>query len=116
MSKFEVSTSEYRTLRITAAADIAKGDILTQGQYIGFAFADIVDGALGELVWECALCTTTVKKAAEEWTAGIPLYYDAGAEEITLDDNSGANAQVANAFNDVAADVTEAIIIYHGKQ
>ena len=75
-----INLRENFRIQFTPAADVAAGDIVTDGSLSGYATEDIASGELGSLVVigqaECLIAAVTVVR-------GTKAYWDASAELVT---------------------------------
>lgn len=111
-----VADATYQNLKWTTPADIEKGEVVTIGSFITFAFAKANADESVTMVTKSPHVTTYVKRTPEIWTPGIYIYYDVAAVEVTIDDESGANLKIGTTVDDVAADETKATFNFNGEQ
>jgi predicted RecA/RadA family phage recombinase len=71
-----------KTKTFTAAADYSSGDVVVIGDLVGIVAADVVTGARGEASVEGVF--EVPKKAADDLTDGLKVYWDATNSEATL--------------------------------
>jgi Uncharacterized conserved protein len=87
--------SSGEVLTIPAPATVASGDVVIAGGLVGIAAHDAASGDAVTIklggVYELP------KVAAEAWTLGAAIYWDAGDKVCTTDDDSGSNAQIGHA-------------------
>jgi predicted RecA/RadA family phage recombinase len=98
--------SSGKSIEITATAAIASSSPVLVGSIVGVAANNynIGDNAV---IWLCGRFTVP-KNAAEVWTLGAPLYWNAAANNftITATGNTAAGfAGTAQANGDVAGDI-----------
>ena len=65
----------------TPGAAVDAGDVVLQGEVIGYALKDIAASAKGALAVSNAVMKVT--KATGAWTAGQKIYYDESEENFT---------------------------------
>ncbi len=65
----------------TPNADIAAGDVVDLGDFVGIAVTAIASGTLGALQVEGVYYAP--KKTGETWTLGQPLFWDVGTTSFT---------------------------------
>lgn len=89
-----------KNLTVPAPADVTSGQVVFVGTIFGIAS---IDAALGTpLVMHTGGVFDLPKIAAEAIGVGDPVYYDASAELVTGDDDTGNNSQIGVAV-EVAA-------------
>lgn len=83
-------------LTMTAAGDVASGDVVIAGALAGVALGA---AATGEKLDVALSGVFRVGKVATDALAvGAAVYWDAGSSLATSDDDSGANALLGHAF------------------
>ena len=84
----------------TAGADVASGELVIQGSFVGVAIKDIATGETGAIkrtgVW------SLVKAATVVFAQGDPAYYNATTKEIT--DVTSGNTLVGTVAYPAVAD------------
>lgn len=84
---------EGKTIDYTPNADIAAGDVVVQGDWVGIALVAIPANTLGALavegVWEVPKANST--DAGYELSYGDSVFWDAADEEAKADSENGAN-------------------------
>lgn len=87
-------------LTLPAPATVKAGDVVVVGEFIGFAATDAALGAEVEVelkgVWSVA------KKTGETATAGMPVWWDAGANRATI--TEATNRRLGTATRAATAD------------
>lgn len=83
-----------------AAAIITSGEVIVMGSLLGVSSGKAAIGEEVEVALEGVF--KLGKTAAEIYTQGQPLYYNAGTKLVTDDDNAGANKLVGHAFKAAA--------------
>ena len=77
------------TLTLPAPADVESGDVAIVGSFIGIASGDAASGDDMDLALVGVF--TVPKVATDAFTVGAKVYWDAGAELATTDDDTGGN-------------------------
>lgn len=77
-------------LTLTAPDDLTSGQLCQIGSLIVVATADVANGDPFEALVGPAVVTAP-KPNDEAWTEGEKLYWDDGAGQVTIDDNTAAN-------------------------
>ncbi len=91
-----------KVLDYVAGANIASGDGLVIGAWVGVALADIANGAVGPVQIEGVF--TLKKKSTDTFAAGAIAYWDATNKEITS--TSSGNTAAGHAFNAAGSGAT----------
>jgi predicted RecA/RadA family phage recombinase len=83
-----------------SGADVAAGDVVVLGEIVAIATQPIADGELGALAVEGIFDIPKVSGSSTAIAAGETVYWDAGNDEGTSDDDSGANKKAGFAVAD----------------
>lgn len=79
-------------LTIPAPAAVLSGKPVFAGEILGIALGDAASGASVDVATSGVFKLSKV--AVDVVTLGAPIYWDAGAELATINDNTGANAKL----------------------
>jgi len=94
-------------INYAAAAAVAAGDVIVQGDLVAVAKEPIAAGALGALAVSGVFDVAKAAGAGTAITAGSKVYWDAANKVATADDDGGANAYLGKVTRDAAdADTT----------
>lgn len=100
------------TLTLPAPAAIASGEATLIGAIFGVASNDAASGV--PVAFATRGVFTLPKVAVDNVTLGAPLYWDATAKKVTIDDNTGANPKVGVAVAAAAASTTSVAVRLNG--
>ena len=89
------------SVEVTFAVAVVSGEGRLVGSLFGVADHDVDAGAKGTLVTKGVFEFT--RDAADIFTQGLLVYWNAGAKEITIDPNAGANKLVGVSMEALAA-------------
>jgi len=94
-------------LSYTAGSDLSASAVVVIGDMIGILVADIASGASGavEVTGDHVLAAT----AADSWSQGVQLYWNATTEKLT--DTASGNEKAGRAAADKAALATTARVL-----
>ena len=92
-----------KTVTIPAPATVASGEVVIAGSLVGIAAGDAASGALVDVSLEGVF--SLPKVSADVVTVGLPLYYDAGTDLVTIDDDEGGNPRLGTAVAAAGAGV-----------
>ncbi|TVQ64479.1 MAG: DUF2190 family protein [Phycisphaerales bacterium] len=78
----------------TPGAAVSAGDVIVQGDLVGVARLDIPANQLGALAVSGVFEFPKATGGSEALAAGTTVYWDAGDDVVTDDDDTGSNALV----------------------
>jgi predicted RecA/RadA family phage recombinase len=85
-----------KVLTVTAAADVASGDVAIVGGLAGIALGAAATGDKLDVALEGVF--SIAKVATDVLAVGVAIYWDAAASLATGDNDSGANPLLGHAF------------------
>ena len=94
-------------IQYTAGADISARDVVVIDNIVGVALVDIANGSTGSV--QIAGVFNFPKKAADNLTQGLKVYWDATNSEVTLTDTS--NTLMGVVFVAAAATTTSVDVL-----
>lgn len=81
----------------TPDADVSAGDVIVRGTLVGVASSDIPAGTLGSIQLTGVFEGPKATGAGTDIDDGEILYWDIANEQLTTDDDEGANPQIGKA-------------------
>lgn len=96
------------TIDYTPGSDVAVGDVVVLGDLVGIAKQAIKTNMLGALALVGVFDLPKATGAGTGIAAGVSLYWDAAAQLVKTDSNSGTHKRIGNAV--ATAGTTDATV------
>lgn len=111
----KLHTLNYNETTFTAAADYTSGDVCRVGTQLGFVLGDIdySEDSTGVAILRADSITVTCKaqSGSSYYAVGSPVFIDYADNEVTYDDEDGANPYCGFVIDTVPADGAETVKI-----